>query len=338
MGAWGILGTGKIARRFAAAVAGASGQRAVAVASRDGERAAAFARELGVERAYAGYEALLADPEVSLVYVALPPALHAEWCVAAARAGKHVLCEKPLALTAAEATTMFAAAREHGVWLMEGFMYRFHPQTRAVERLLAEGAIGQVRLVRASFALTVDEPGNIRFSADLGGGALGDVGCYCVSVARLAAGERPARVSAVAQFTPGGVDELLVGTLEYPSGAVAQVACGLRQARHQRVQIVGDAGSVELDECFSIMPDRALTIRLLRGAARPVEELIAVPPADHFRLEAEGFAALVAADHGAHGLPEVPLIESLDNAATLEALLASAREGRPVDLSAIQAE
>jgi xylose dehydrogenase (NAD/NADP) len=333
MGAWGILGTGKIARRFAAAVAAAPGQRVLAVASRDGGRAAAFARALSVERAYAGYEALLADPEVSMVYVALPPALHAEWCVAAARAGKHVLCEKPLALRAAEAAAMFTAAREHGVWLMEGFMYRFHPQTREVERLIAQGAIGSVRLVRASFALTVDEPGNIRLSPELGGGALGDVGCYCVSVARLAAGERPERVAATARLAPGGVDELLAGTIEYASGAVAQIACGLRLVRHQRVQIVGDAGSIELDEPFSIMPDRALTIRLLRGGARPAEELIAVPPADHFQLEAEGFAALVAAGHGANSLPEVPLAESLDNAATIEALLASARRGRPVDLT-----
>lgn len=335
MGAWGILGTGKIARRFAGAVAGSAGQRVAAVASRDGARAAAFARELAIPRAHAGYAALLADPEVAMVYVALPPSLHAEWCIAAARAGKHVLCEKPLAGSAAEAAAIFAAARQHGVRLMEGLVYRFHPQTRALERLLAEGAVGAVRLVRASFGVVVDEPRNIRLSAELGGGALGDLGCYCVSVARLAAGERPARVSATAHLTPGGVDELLAGTIEYPSGAVAQIACGLGLSRHQRTQVVGDAGSVELDESFSIPPERATSIRLLRGGARPAEEQIAVPPADQFRLEAEGFAALVAAGPAARGLPEVPQAESLDNAATLEALRASARAGRPIDLSEI---
>jgi D-xylose 1-dehydrogenase (NADP+, D-xylono-1,5-lactone-forming) len=333
MAAWGIIGTGRIARKFVEAVRGSASEAVAAAASRDEGRAAAFARELGIARSHGSYAALLADPGVDAVYVALPPSMHAEWCIAAARAGKHVLCEKPLAASAAEAEAMFAAARASGVWLMEGFMYRFHPQTRAVERLLAAGAIGQVRLIRVAFGITIDDPANIRLSAELGGGALGDVGCYCVSMARMAAGERPARVSATARLTPGGVDELLAGTIEYPSGAVAQIACGLRTSRHQRTQIVGDGGSIELDESFSIPPDRALSIRLLRGAARPTEEQIAVAPADHFRLEAEGFAALIAAGHGAHGLPEVPLAESLDNAATLDALRASAREGRPIDLA-----
>jgi predicted dehydrogenase len=337
MANWGILGTGRIARRFVEALAGSTSERAVAVASRDTARAAAFARELGVPRGYGSYEALLADPEVALVYVALPPSLHAEWCVAAARAGKHVLCEKPLATSSAEAEAMFGAARDNGVWLMEGFMYRFHPQTRAVERLLAEGALGAVRLVCVSFGINVgDDPTNIRLSAELGGGALGDVGCYCVSMARMAVGERPARVSATARLAPSEVDEFLAGTLEYPSGAVAQISCGLRLSRHQRTQIVGDGGSIELDESFSIPADRALSIRLLRGGARPVEERIEVPAADHFQLEAEGFAALVAAGHNAHDMPEMPLEESLDNALTMDALRASARYGRPVELAAIK--
>jgi predicted dehydrogenase len=332
MATWGILGTGRIARKFAESLRGSASERVAAAASRDEARAAAFAAELGLPRAHGSYAALLADPAVEIVYVALPPSMHAEWCIAAARAGKHVLCEKPLAASLAEAEAMFAAARKHGTWLMEGFMYRFHPQTRTVERLLAEGAVGPVRLVRVAFGITIDDPANIRLSAELGGGALGDVGCYCVSMARLAAGERPARVSATARLAAGGVDEFLAGTLEFPSGTVAQIACGLRLSRHQRTQIVGEAGSIELDESFSIPPDRALAIRLLRGDSRPAEELIAVPPADHFRLEAEGLAALIAAGHGAHGLPEVPLAESLDNAATLDALRESARSGRPVDL------
>jgi predicted dehydrogenase len=330
---WGILGTGRIARRFAEAVAGSAAERIVAVGSRSAEGAAAFARELGVPAAHGSYAALLGDPGVELVYVALPPSLHAEWCVAAARAGKHVLCEKPLATSLAEAEAMFAAAREHGTWLMEGFMYRFHPQTRTVERLLAEGAIGRPRLIRVSFGITISDPANIRLRPELGGGALGDVGCYCVSMARLVAAERPARVSATARFSPAGVDEFLAGTIEYPSGTVAQIACGLGLSRHQRTQIVGDGGSIELDESFSLPPDRALSIRLLRGDARPTEEQIPIAPADQFRIEAEAFAALVAAGHHTQGLPQVPLADSLDNAATMDALLRSAREGRPIDVA-----
>jgi len=333
MASWGVLGTGRIARKFVGAVAGSASERVVAIASRDGQRAAAAARELGVARGYGSYEALLADPDVGLIYVALPNALHAPWVTAALAVGKHVLCEKPLAMSRAEAEGMFASARAHGAWLMEGFMYRFHPQTRTVERLLAEGAIGTVQLVRVAFGITISDPANIRLSAELGGGALGDVGCYCVSMARLVAGVAPSRVSATARFTDGGVDELLAGTLEYPSGAVAQISCGLRMARHQHTQIVGDEGSIELDESFSIPPDQALTIRLLRGGSRPVEEQIAIPPADHFRLEAEGFAALTAAGHAVDGLREVSLVESLDNAATSEALLESARTGRSVELA-----
>jgi predicted dehydrogenase len=263
----------------------------------------------------------------------LPNALHAPWVQAALVAGKHVLCEKPLALNLAEAEALFETARQQRRWLMEGFMYRFHPQTRTLERLVREGAVGSVRLIRVSFGTIIQGEQNIRFSPELGGGALGDLGCYCVNMARLLADEAPARVSAVAQFAPSGVDAFLAGTLEYPSGVVAQIACGMQLARHQRTQVVGDDGLIELDMSFSIPAEQALTVRVLRGGRQPVEELISIPPSDHFRLEAEGFAALIAAGHTDHGLPEMPLVESLENAATMDALLESARSGQPVSLS-----
>ncbi|HMQ30772.1 MAG TPA: Gfo/Idh/MocA family oxidoreductase [Chloroflexaceae bacterium] len=327
---WGIIGTGRIARKFAQALAGAPGERVVAAASRDEARAETFARELGIPRGYGSYEALLADPEVGQIYLALPNALHAEWAARAAAAGKHVLCEKPIATSAAEAEQMFAAARRHGVWLMEAFMYRFHPQTLRLQELLAAGAVGEVRLVRASFAFSVSDPANVRLSAELAGGALMDVGCYCVNAARMVVGQRPARAFAAATWAPSGVDETLAGTLEYPSGALAQVACSLRASRHHQLQVVGSDGILELDEVFTVPANRPTLIRLVRGAAQDQIELVEVPPAEHFRLEAEGFSALVAAGHGATGLPEMPLAETLDNAATIDALLRSAREGRPV--------
>jgi len=332
MADWGIIGTGRIARKFAQALAASPGERVVAAASRDEAKAAAFAGELGIPRGYGSYEALLADREVTQIYLALPNALHAEWTERAAAAGKHVLCEKPLATSAAEAERMFAAARANGVWLMEAFMYRFHPQTLRLQEILASGAIGAIRLIRASFAFSVSDPANVRLSADLAGGALMDVGCYCVNVARMVAGERPARAFAAARIGPSNVDETLAGTLEYPSGAIAQVACSLRAARHHQLQVVGSDGIVEVDEVFTVPADRPSTIRLVRGTAQDTMERIEVPAAEHFRLEAEGFSALVAAGHEAGGLPEMPLEETLDNAATIDALLRSVRERRPVEL------
>jgi predicted dehydrogenase len=333
MAHWGILGTGHIARKFAGALRASGSEQGVAVASRDAERATAFAAEQGIPRSYGSYAALLADPAVELVYVALPNALHAEWSMAAARAGKHVLCEKPLGRNAAEAEAMFAVARETRTQLMEAFMYRFHPQTLQVQALLRSGAIGQVRQIRASFSFYVAGANNVRLSAELAGGALMDVGCYCVNMARMAAGARPEQVSAFAVWAASGVDEQLAGQIVYPGGAIAQIFCGIRASRHHHVQIVGDEGSIELDAAFTVPSDRPSTITVVRGRQMDKVEAISVPPADHFVLEAEGFARLVAAEHGDHGLPEMPLEETLDNAATIDALLVSAREGRVVAIA-----
>jgi predicted dehydrogenase len=332
MAKWGIIGTGRIARKFAQSVAASPSEQIVAAASRDEGRAGDFAREHGIARGYGSYAELLADPQVTQIYLALPNALHAEWAGAAAAAGKHVLCEKPLATSVAEAERMFAAARQHGVWLMEAFMYRFHPQTLRVQQLLAERAIGQVRLIRASFAFSVSDPNNVRLSAELAGGALMDVGCYCVNVARMVAAERPARAFAAARRAESGVDETLAGTLEYPSGALAQIACSLRASRHHQLQVVGSDGIIEVEQVFTVPADQPTQIKLVRGTYLDKVEQIEVAPVEHFRLEAEGFSALVAAGHQGQGLPEMPLTETLDNAATIDALLRSAREGRAIEL------
>ncbi|MFL5807092.1 MAG: Gfo/Idh/MocA family protein [Roseiflexaceae bacterium] len=319
---WGVIGTGWVARTFIAALRESAGERVVAVASRDAARAAALAAALGGARSYGAYADLLADSEVDAVYIGLPNSLHAEWSIACARAGKHVLCEKPLAVSHAEAERMFAAARAAGVWLMEAFMYRFHPQTRKVQELIAAGAIGQVRLIRAAFTFTVADPANVRLSAELAGGALMDVGCYPVNFARMIAGCAPDRVAVAARWAPAGVDETLVGSLEYPGGVIAQITCSLSASRVHSAQVIGSAGVIELDEAFTPPLDRPTRIRLRRGAE--IEE-IEIPPANHYRLEAEAFGQLIAAGHGAHGLPEMPLAETLDNIATIEALLEAAR-------------
>ncbi len=328
---WGILGPGRIARAFLTGLARSRTETAVAVGSRDVGRAKAVAADLAVPRAYGSYDDLLADGEVEAVYIALPNALHAEWSDAAARAGKHVLCEKPLGRSAAEVERMFGTAHGHGVVLMEAFMYRFHPRTLRLAELVTAGEVGQVRLVRGAFGFTVTDASNVRLSAELAGGALMDVGCYPVSVARMLAG-RPTRVSAVARWAPTGVDETLAGTLEHADAALSQVSCSLTTSHHQVVQVVGTGGVVDVPQAFTPPADRPSKLVLTRGVRGGEPEELTFEPIDQYTAEAEGFARLVAAGRDAVGLPRVSPVESLDNAATIDALLRGARESRSTDV------
>ncbi|HZB50718.1 MAG TPA: Gfo/Idh/MocA family oxidoreductase, partial [Mycobacteriales bacterium] len=238
---WGVLGPGRIARSFLTGLAGSATESAVAVGSRDAGRARAVADDFAVGRAYGSYEELLADDAVEAVYIGTPNATHGRWAVAAARAGKHVLCEKPLGRDAAEAEAMFAAARDHGVWLMEAFMYRFHPRTLRLQELVAAGDVGAPVLVRASFGFPLADESNVRLSADLAGGALMDVGCYPVNAARMLAG-RVRGVTAVARWED--VDVTLAGTLDHEFGALGVISCGLRSGRHNELQVVGTDGVI----------------------------------------------------------------------------------------------
>lgn len=326
---WGILGPGRISRAFRTGLAGLEGATAVAVASRVTARARAFADEFGVPRAYGSYADLLADPAVDAVYIGLPNGMHPEWSIAAARAGKHVLCEKPLAATEADAEAMFGAAREAGVWLMEAFMYRFHPRTRRLAELVADGAVGPVRAVQGSMGFTVGETANTRLSAELAGGAALDVGCYPVSLARMVIGARPAHVFAAARWADAGVDAALAGSLDYPGGELGQVYGSMFAADHQTAVVIGSEGMIQVPVPFGPPPDGPTRLVITRGDSR-VEETFG--PVDQYRLEAKAFGRLIAAGHDVAGLPEMPLVESLDNAATIEALLHSARDGRRVSL------
>ena len=327
---WGIIGAGRIARKFAAAVRESNEAVLQAVASRDAERAARIAADLGAAHAHHSYDALLADDAVDAVYLALPNSMHAEWAMRAAAAGKHVLCEKPLALSAPEAQAMFATAREHHVWLMEGYMYRFHPRTLRLGQLLREGAIGDVRLVRLGFSFTLDRPEDTRWKAEYGGGSLRDIGSYCVNLARYVIGEAPSRVSAVAHWAPGGVDETLAATLEYPNGAIAQIACSFGGGFQQQAQIVGRDGLIEIDQAFTMHPDQETRLRTWRGTQMAPLHEECFAPTNHYRLEVEGFGRLIRAGHGPHGLTEMPLVETLQNLHTIDALLESARQGQAV--------
>jgi predicted dehydrogenase len=328
----GILSTARIARAFCEGVAGSPHVSVAAVASRDGARAREFARQLRIAQYYGSYEELLAAPDIDAVYNSLPNSLHGEWSVRAARAGKHVLCEKPLAPTASEARAMFAAAHEHGVYLVEGYPYRTQPQTLKLHQLLGEGAIGSVRFVQAHFTFTLDGPEDIRLKPELAGGALMDVGCYCVSLVRMIAAQRPTRVSAVAQWDANGVDRALVATLQFESGLIAQVAGGFDAALERFALIVGSDGAIQTS-FFNHPPATGPTQLLLKrgNASRQPYEAITVPAMNGFLAQAEAFERMVRL--GREQWTGTTAEESIDNALTLQALLESARAGKAVDIA-----
>jgi D-xylose 1-dehydrogenase (NADP+, D-xylono-1,5-lactone-forming) len=318
----GILGAARIAAAFAAGARQSSRVQVAAIASRERERAEAFARAHGIARA-CSYAELLADRELDAIYVALPNSLHARWSIAAARAGKHVLCEKPLAVGEAQAQEMFAAADSSGVVLVEGFPYLFQPQTLEIERLVAAGAIGEVRTLFATFGTTVVDPTDIRLDPGLAGGALLDTGCYAVSLARQIFGCRPVRVAAAARWQ-GGVDRTLAATLEYPGGAIAQVSCSLETGHVRRAIIAGTGGVIETDYHNHTSREESPGFRIRRGSTwRDAWHTVPVPREDGFRVEVDGFADLVEDAGGAARAAR--RAASLDSAWTLAAVLEAAR-------------
>jgi predicted dehydrogenase len=322
----GILGAARIADKFTDGLRGSKRAEVVAVASRSRNKADAFAAGHGIERAFGSYQELLEADGVDAVYVPLPNSLHADWTIAAARSGKHVLCEKPLALDEAEGRAMFDAARAGGVVLLEAYPFHFQPQTRELLRLLASGAIGELRTLQASFGYTQSTPADVRLKPELGGGALMDVGCYPVSLARLCFRRRPRSATAVARMGPTGVDRSLVGTLEFEGGGLAQISCSFDTAVHRCAVLAGSGGVVETE--YQNHTDRSASscLRLRTGTdwGAPFETL-PVARENGFRLEAEAFADLI--ERRDHPAVELHRAASLDTLAALEALRESARSG-----------
>lgn len=320
----GVLSTANIAHPFCEGLVGSSTVQVVAVGSRSAEAAAAFAQRHGIARVHASYEALLADPEVDAIYNPLPNSLHAPWSEKAMRAGKHVLCEKPLTVTLAEARSLFAVSQQTGRVLLEAYPYRYQPQTLRMRQLVEEGAIGEVRSVQSYFGFNLALGPNIRFDPALGGGATLDAGCYAVSLARLAVGRRPVRVTAQAVYTDTDVDLSLQGTVHYEGGAVAQVGCAMNAAVHRAATVLGSAGLIETDYQNHTGPARPSYLRLRRGGGWDAAlEAVPFDTGDGFRLEAEHFAGLV---RGTVAAGDDALL-TLQNMATLAALLKSARQG-----------
>ena len=328
----GILSTANIARSFVRAVQGSSRVSINAVASRDRSKGETFAKELGIPRVFAGYEALLADREIDAVYNPLPNSLHAAWSIAAVSAGKHVLCEKPLAVSAAEARAMFDAARRHGMRLVEAYPYLAQPQTLKLRELLKDGAIGAPRLVQASFGFTIGDRANIRLNRQLAGGSLMDAGVYPVSLIRIIAGRRASRVQAAARWTEagqGGVDSALAATLIFDDGLFAQATCSFETALHRQALIVGSAGTIQTTFRNHTSAEQPGTLLLRTGSgASAVDGVIETAPMNGFLAEAESFERLVreGPEHWIGAGPE----ESIDIAIMMEALLQSARSGAAV--------
>ncbi len=328
---WGLLGTGMIAHKFAQALQATAAGRLVAVGSRGRESAERFAAECGGVRAHGGYAELLADPEVEAVYVATPHPAHAEWAIAAARAGKHVLCEKPLTLNRDDSEQVVAAARTAGVTLMEAFMYRCHPQTAKLAELVRDGAIGRLGLVQAAFGFHCDYiPGHRLFANALGGGGILDVGGYPVSMARLLAGAAagaafadPVAVTGGARLHPDeGTDLHAAATLRFAGGVLAQVACGVSLELENVVRVFGSEGWILVREPWFAAGEKGMTRIELHRRGRAPEAIEVAADRGLYVYEAEAFAAAVRA--GRREVPAMGWADTLGNMATLDAWRAAA--------------
>lgn len=332
---WGVLGTADIARaQVVPAIQSSRNGRVFAVAGRDAARTAGFAADLDIARTFDTYSALLASSDVDAVYIPLPNSLHAEWALRAADAGKAVLCEKPLALNALEAQRVVDAFAARRVPLMEGFMYRFHPQNVHVKQLVADGAVGDVREVRAHLSVDIMDAaagGNVRFDARLGGGSLLDMGCYAVNVARRIFGEEPAAAMGSLDIDPAtGVDLSAAALLEFSGGRTASISSSFKAGGQGTYQIIGTKGTIEVPR--AIIPGMGSRIGetlvvLVDADGRRAETLF--DATDHYRLMVEAFADAVLSGR------EVPYPprDAVNNLRVLDAIAASARSGMRVEVS-----
>jgi xylose dehydrogenase (NAD/NADP) len=313
---WGILSTARISTALLGA---GSDQSFVAVASRDRARGQGFAAEHGIDRAYGAYEELLADPEVDAIYNPLPNSMHVPWSIQALEAGKHVLCEKPLSRHPEEVERAFDVAEREGLVLAEAFMWRHHPQLQRARELVAEGAVGRLRLVRASFSFVAHEP-DIRLQAALDGGGLMDVGCYCVSGCRAVVGAEPERVFAEQVLGGDGVDVVLAATLRFPGDVVGLLDCGLALSGRDELELVGDAGSLWLDDPWH-GAHAVIEVRPHGGETERLE----IGPANAYALELADFEAAVRGERE----PLLARADALGQARTIAALYDAAERNVP---------
>ena len=338
---WGILGCGRVARQAVGpGIQRSTNGTIVAAGSRTPDKAGEFAAEFGAERAHGSYDELIADSTVQAVYVALPNSMHCEWTIRAAEAGKHVLCEKPLAANALEALRMAAACRTSGVTLMEAFAHTFHPHNRMAKRLIEEGRIGKLQRIAAVHSGARPPDDDVRLSAELAGGALMDKGCYCVNTARYLFGVEPLSAYATAEFGDvSRVDERLVANLNFPGGGVAHFETSLAMAENrfysQGCEIFGDRGRIYLPFAYSQVATYRFGTEVETAIhiheddiEEPTEEKVTFDGVHQWQLQVEYFAERVLA-----GLPlEFPAEDGVANMRVIDAIYASARRGVPVDV------
>ena len=320
---WGFLSTARINNALIPPLTLSKRNKLVAVASRSQEKADAYAREKKIKRAYGSYAALLADPEIDVIYNPLPNHLHAEWTIKALQAGKHVLCEKPLALSLAEVDAMAAAAAQYKRTLAEAFAYRAHPHMRKIKEILASGQLGKVKMVHGSFTFVMTTQDDIRWDPAMGGGALWDIGCYPLSFTRWVLGAEPLEVYGWQDTSPSGVDELFAGQLRFPGDIYFQLDCSFKIPSHVFMEIVGDQGTLSIPQPFNTESKK--TMYLTRDGQ--ISTIVVKGP-DPYLAEVENLADAILLDKP----PAVSLADSRSNTAAILALLESAKTGKPVTL------
>ena len=316
---WGVLSTANIGRgRVIPAIQHSNNGEIVAVASRDVRKARDFASANHIPTSYGSYESLISASNVDALYIPLPNSLHKEWAIKATEAGKHVLCEKPLAMNAAECIDMENAARRNHVKLMEAFMYRFHPQTEKILEMVRAGKIGDLRFIHSAFTFRLTRPNNIRLQPELGGGSLMDVGCYCVNLSRTIAAQEPVEAQAYAVWSSTGVDEQMACSLRFANGILAQFDCGLTLDRRETYQLVGTEGTLDVPVGF--LPGiEDTTIRQQQGRNIVLHKIQGV---DEYQLMVEHFADCILKDQ----MPRYPPSEAAANMRVIQALYQSAHD------------
>ncbi|MCB9112721.1 MAG: Gfo/Idh/MocA family oxidoreductase [Anaerolineales bacterium] len=321
---WGLLSTAKINRALIPPLRASKRTRLLGVASRNQSSADAYAREWNIPRAYGSYEAMLADPEIDVIYNPLPNHLHAEWTIKVLQAGKHVLCEKPMVLTLAEADQIIAATQETGKVVAEAFMYRHHPQTLKVKELIDSGAIGEMQLIKGAFTFTLKREGNFRWVREYGGGSLWDVGCYPISFARMLVGVEPAEVFGWQVTGPEGSDDSFFGQMRFGNGVHMQFDCGFTSTPRSFIEIVGTAGSMQVPNAFK--PGRKSEFKIIRGDEI---ETIKIKGQELYLGEVEDMCNAILNQQP----PRISLSDSRNNIAAILGLYKSAQEGNPINLS-----
>jgi D-xylose 1-dehydrogenase (NADP+, D-xylono-1,5-lactone-forming) len=329
---WGVLSTARIGiNAVIPAIQQSSNGVVAAIASRDATRAQEVAKALNIPRAFGSYDALLESSDIDAVYIPLPNHMHHEWTIRAAERGKHILCEKPFALNAAQVDEMIAAAKQHHVLLMEAFMYRFHPQFAKLKALIAEGAIGKVQTIRSAFGFFLDRPNDIRIRKETGGGALMDVGCYCVNMARLVTDAEPLHAQAeVVLRESSGVDDSLAAIMRFPGDVIALFDCSFRTDYREWLQVQGTKGRLDVPRPVKPMSNPAEIILSRGEKTDAMFESISytVPAANHYRLMVEHFADAVLNGAPLRYPPEL----DRGNMRVIDALYESARTGHAVQL------